>query len=496
MFRSFSLTLFYLQARIDLDQTRMEQLLAGLTQQDFLEAQNVYERGGYSKSVSTVELETALPYAVPSGKSLIGKNIHFSNVRVKAYADYEEGAKSIQVQYEEAGCYVGGLPQPDTDNCLRPNGTIFDDDNSNGIKYSYSPTDDTFNERTLQGYATSGDKMKRTTSSPFFPDFQKFVNYYGTESYADVWIKAAFDGTKTNFKYGIADFTEYDFVARAEAVLKGTAYMGVWMYVIRELEDAVYDCESGCVREDCNDDQVYSLDKAVAFYTGSLQGSDGSGEGALLYDLAQKRAINFKTCGSYGDSTEGTAKVNIDIFRLFSAMQQRLLGRDCGNARADKDRIVRLMAVPLIQGALRYAYITNTDPQAGTKPESEGATFAAAVLPLVHYCSAQDAYTIYENLKTGQANTCDFAEVKKAFERNYPCMELTGKDIGGLWNSAALDYYPGAAPSGSGETNLGLAIGLPIGLIVGLVLFVFVYTSNGNQKESITDEQPAAEAYE
>jgi hypothetical protein len=464
-----------------------------------LDAKNVYQRGGYSKSVSTIKLETVLPYAVPSGKIITGKNMDYSAVRLKAYVDIEQGAKMIEVQYEEAGCYVGGLPQPDTTECLRPNGTIFfDDDNTNGIKYSYSPADDTFNGRTIQGFATSGDRMRRNANSPFFPDFQKFVNFYGTESYADVWIKAAFDGTKTtSFKYGIADFSEYEYVARAEAVSKGSAYMAIWMYVIRELEDALMDCENGCDRDDCNDDAVHALDEAVAFYTGSVQGSDGSGEGVLPYALAQKRAINFKTCGQNGDSTEGTAKANIDIFRHFSHMQQKLLQRDCVSAWTDKERIAQLMAAPLIQGVLRYAYITNTDPEANRKAESEGATFAAAVLPLVHHCSPMDAFTIYENMKTGQANTCDFAEVKKAFERNYQCLGLTGKDIGGLWNSAALDYYPGAAPSGSGGVNLGLAIGLPLGLIVGLMLlFLVCKMGNGNQKEYSTDEHelPSEEA--
>jgi hypothetical protein len=474
-----------------MDIVMIQQSLAGLTKQDFLEALNVYERGGYSKSVSTILLDTVLPYAVPAGRELTGKNMDYSAIRVKAYADYEEGAKTIEVQYEGDSCHVGGLAQPVTDKCLRSNGTLFLDDDSNvAIKYSYSPTDDTFNGRTIQGFATSGDSMRRDDVSPFFPDFQKFVNYYGTEAYADEWIKAAFEGSKTNFKYGVADFTEYDFSARAEAVEKGCTYMAVWMYVIRELEDAVVDCENNCPRGACNDDQVQSLDEAVAFYTGS---TGTGGDGVLIYSLAQKRCINFKTCGDNGDSTEGTAKINIDIFRHFSAMEQKLLQRDCAAARTDKERIAQLMAAPLIQGALRYAYITDTNPLADKGAEAEGATFAAAVLPLVHDCSPQDAYTIYENLKTGQSNSCDFNKVKQAFERNYKCMGLTGKDIGGVWNPANLDYYPGAAPSGGGGVNLGLAVGLPLGLLVGLALFFFVSKKgNGNQKEFTIDEEPDA----
>ena len=83
-------------------------------------------------------------------------------------------------------------------------------------------------------------------------------------------------------------------------IKKGTAYMTIWMYVIREMEDALDDCKEACTIEDCNDDPVHAWDEGVAFYTGSLEGSDGSGSGKLAYALADKRCANFKTCGDMG----------------------------------------------------------------------------------------------------------------------------------------------------------------------------------------------------
>jgi hypothetical protein len=41
------------------------------------------------------------------------------------------------------------------------------------------------------------------------------------------------------------------------------------------------------------------------------------------------------------------------------------------------------MAVPLIQGTLRYASMISTQIDAGEKAKAEGAVFAASVLPLV-----------------------------------------------------------------------------------------------------------------
>merc|ERR1719450_1119075 len=116
--------------------------------------------------------------------------------------------------------------------------------------------------------------------------------------------------------HGPNDFSSLGNAARVEAVKKGSAYMNVWMYVIREFEDAIQDCQAGCI--DCNDDPVHAWDEGVAFYTGSLEGTDGSGDGKMIYALADKRCANFKTCGDMGDETSGTSHVNIEIFKQFS----------------------------------------------------------------------------------------------------------------------------------------------------------------------------------
>ena len=51
---------------------------------------------------------------------------------------------------------------------------------------------------------------------------------------------------------------------------------------------------------------VSAPNEAVAFYTGALEGTDGSGN--LLHStLADKRCVNFKTCGREGNKLTGTA---------------------------------------------------------------------------------------------------------------------------------------------------------------------------------------------
>ena len=221
--------------------------------------------------------------------------------------------------------------------------------------------------------------------------------------------------------------------------------MIVWMYVLREFEDALDDCQVGCIN--CNDDPVHAWDEGVAFYTGSSHGTAVNSimTGYLIYSLANKRCANFKTCSASGDSVVGNAKVNIDLLNLFERGKSSLQGGRCNAARNRKDKIAKIMAIPALQGTLRYAYITGPQNTRTPKAIGEGAVFAAAVLPIVHACSPSDAQIIYDNMNAASTST-NFAAVKEAFERNYDCMGISCLDVGGYFDQALNEYFPGAAP--------------------------------------------------
>jgi hypothetical protein len=289
-----------------------------------------------------------------------------------------------------------------------------------------------------------------------------FQAYYGTTNYADDWIMAALNAGSTDASNGSANFRSSSDDARAEAVQKGTVFLSIFMYVIREMEDALDDCNKGCARDECNDDAVHALDEAVAFYTGSLHITEPV-NGILLFGLAQKRCANFNTCA--GD----TAKVNIAIFTLFNRMQDNLQKKNCKEARVNKERIAELMYVPMVQGTLRYAYFSGETDDQSEKSEAEGATFAAAVLPKLNSCNTNDAQTVYDNMKIGNTSPVDFLAVKRAFERNYGCMGITCADVGGLGDGST--YFDKAAPcggSGSIILNVGLALGMAVTAVVAL----------------------------
>ena len=260
--------------------------------------------------------------------------------------------------------------------------------------------------------------------------------------------------------------------------------MSIWMYVIREMEDALDDCNEGCKVEGCNDDPVHAWDEAVAFYTGSLEGGDGAGDGKLLYALADKRCKDFRTCGDMAKESKGTAHTNGIIMQSFNIGSNLLTEGKCAKAKPYKELIERMMVVPLIQGTLRYAYIlcaqlgkalTGKDLE---KAEAEGAVFAASVLPLVHACDEDAATTIYNMMRTGQSGPHDYSVVKSAFESVYECMGVRNADVGGLWSDETGSYLAGAEPlkvaSSSGEPNIGLIVGCVVAGIVGGIILYFI----------------------
>jgi hypothetical protein len=221
------------------------------------------------------------------------------------------------------------------------------------------------------------------------------------------------------------------------------------MYVIREMEDAVDDCQAGCV--DCNDDPVHAWDEAVAFYSGSLEGVDGAGSGKMLYALADKRCKNYKTC--VGGTNSGTSVVNRELMELFKLGQAKLLQGKCSEVPGVMKDIVEWMTVPLVQGALRYAYKV-AELQGKSKEKAEGAAFSAAVLPLVDSCKPSAATLIAKNMNIDSATpmTDGFAAVKDAFESTYSCLGITCAQVGGLLVTETT-YYDGFGPCGVEEAS-------------------------------------------
>ena len=222
--------------------------------------------------------------------------------------------------------------------------------------------------RTMKGFSTGAqDKMYDGCPGCPYRHYKMFYDYYGDFDYADKWVSAALAGDLMSFssgKHGPNNFLGMHNDARVEAVQKGTAYMNVWMYAVREFEDAIDDCTSctiNCNEHSSNSDSVHAWDEGVAFYAGSREGTayGGNSDGKLLYRLAEKRCANFGTCGAAGGATSGISMVNSELFKaggLFATGRDLLQQGECAKVRPIVEQIVSLMTVPLVQGTLRYAY--------------------------------------------------------------------------------------------------------------------------------------------
>ena len=329
------------------------------------------------------------------------------------------------------------------------------------------------NGRTLQGFSTTANiRMKPGDDEDldYFPFFEPYIAYYGTHDFADQIATAGFEGTNANLAKGDIKLAGYGFEARAEIAKKATAYLNAGIYSIREVYDAIHDCQEECLAStSCNDDAVHALDEAVAFYVGSEFVTDSEGLGNMFFGLAEKRAQNFATAE---DGTAGESMVNKALFLEYNDMKAKLNTGKCAETEAIAEEIVRLMQIPLIQGTLRYAYMLATETAPSEEKMAEGAIFAAGILPNVNECNEDAATTIYENMRLKQSKTADtdFAQVKNAFESVYGCLRVSCADIGGLVDPATGNtYYQGAAPCG-GVNNLGSGAGAMTYSMVAMTL--------------------------
>ena len=469
---------------IDLDQKAMEEQIAA---EAWGPAKAVYTAGGNSKAYATFTVpETTV--ALTKGAKVSGLSEGSTTVTGFLNSDVAVGATSIDVMYDtgltqvnyNGGCQVGGLATTTTTGCFAATKTIAVD------WTTMTPTAVSNNAaRTLQGFATTKtvtDKMWSGCPGCPYKTFATFYDYYGDLDYADKWVTAALDGTKLTFTNGQeADFEKYnDKMTRGEAAKKGSAYMNTLMYVIREFEDAIDDCRFDNITN--NYDAAHAWDEGVAFYTGSLEGTavGGNSAGKLAYRLAEKRCANFNTCGASGNAATGTSKVNLDLFMLFAEGQVALQQSQCSSVRPILEKITGKIFVPLIQGALRYAYKMGTNGPMGLgtnaagsetllKENAEGATFAAAVVPLVANCSKDDAQIIWDNLKLGAGPSTDKLAVKAAFERNYQCMGVKCSDVGALAEAESGDAFGKACADPDPEALRTVQV-LDTGAIIGIVV--------------------------
>jgi len=442
--------------RLDLDQKDFEDFLkVG----NFSAASDIYINGGNSKKSMKINI-----YAPLSKEYIKGSKVEQGAAKGKLITNVEKGDTTLKVSVTSA-CFGKFSKMKDSSGCFSETGEALKIDGEEvaiGINVNLP-------FRTLAGFSVAAEsKMKGQQM------FEMYKDYYGAPDYADKFIKAALKGQDETKRVNIPfTFAGKEDIFRIECAKKGSAYWSVWMYVIREMEDAINDCKSGC--ELCNDAPVHAWDEAVAFYTGSIEGKDGDAGGKMLYRLAEKRCKNFRTCQG------GISKVNKEIIRKFTDGKRKLDQGKCDEIQEIKERIIKLMTIPLIQGTLRYAYKTARGDNT-PKEKAEGVAFLGAVIPQLYQCSHEDADIVKKRMWIDgdiRATKDGFESVKKAFQRNYECLGLRCDDIGGHLDDLEDAYHPGFRPCTDGVSstpNGGQSNRSPVGLLFTVLIgFVKLY---------------------
>jgi len=452
--------------KIDLDLNELNIEVKNDTYGNFVTAKRVYAEGVHNLSVAHLTLFKPLPINIPKGTPLMGVNDLNEVILGKIYGrSGYAGDRKIMFLYNKTStlkCLVGNHPieNQETSGCLaRYSNLQIMLEQPRNFSYVYDPYIDNDNGYTLKSLSINTARLMNDCKRCPYDDYLKFRKYYGSLSYADDWIEAAFEGRTTNFANGNANFHLYSDLGRGEAIHKSIAFMSIWMSIIGKMEGAIDLCAGIMVKNctnNCNPQAVQLWDDAVALYTGSLEGTEGKGSGLLPYSLASKRCKQFNTCEYIPLSEESQQKysINDEIIRFFRQGQNAIVSSSCEAVRRYKESIVRLMTVPIIQSTLRYAYINQyhfhrMKKREQAQAQAEGALFAASVLPFIHFCgnvrSQADAQLIFQNLKVGSLQT-DFAIVKTAFERNYDCLGLNCYIVGGLYNNSSHKYLANALP--------------------------------------------------
>jgi hypothetical protein len=364
-------------------------------------AYDIYTNGGYAKSSTHVQITPpqGVEAEVPVGTVFEAEAQDGSRATALSAFDYLPGTTFFELIYhQDAPCHTGGLPDDlrNEDGCFQSPGE-FKVSGSDEV-YPFTSAGN-LNDRTIQVLSSGASQRFRENgivTNDYYDAFQKYVDYFGDADFADMLVEAAKDGESYAFAKGKFDFSIDNKESQANAMELISAYLNIGLAMIPELEGAVIDCKDDCLVPDCNHEAIHQLDAAVAYYTGALQPENGKGN--LLYGLANDMCSQFKTCGPGGDSTTGTAKVNLDMFELFQEMQEHLGAKKCARARHNKDKIIQLLFVPLVQafkfniyrrstGRNRGYFVDDTASVAVRKSESN-VVEALYVSPLLTQLSA------------------------------------------------------------------------------------------------------------
>jgi len=288
---------------------------------------------------------------------------------------------------------------------------------------------------------------------------------------------------------------------RRVVIQKGIVYLTYFPWVIWRLQEAINGCRNQYVWWTEAEEM---WDSAVAFYTGSIEGTlkgglnglDSGGGGQLQFMLAEKLCMDFGTCTADfdGDDFQGYSNVNNDIFALFSAGKDIFediyeadipsgpgIARDetlCREFPDLMEKISGLMLIPFIQGVQKYLFQTGSRDTPSAEEAGELFVFASAVLPFIHRADPNVAQILYDRAWKLDFTAYQWVDIRTAIETTYPLLGVgagegvvTFAQVGELKDSE-LDCE--CRSSGLAVWAIALIIILTVLLIIAIIYLIIL----------------------
>jgi len=349
----------------------------------------------------------------------------------------------------------------------------------------------------LRSIPTYGNNNNEIQSA----EYKEYIKWAGnnpnSEDFHNQWVDAAFDKTTVSKGEMVADFgTAFpndsfqsgECVGFQESIKKATSYVYNFIETVQLMEASIQSAKGGCIDQqvDC-DTALQFWDASVAIFVGSLEGEKGrsGANGKSHYALGNKRCRNYKNCGAEreeGASKDRISPINTQILAYFSAGQHAAFAGDWRLMQDYQKLISAKMAVPWIQGTLRYAWklsaertrlgdaltsgidpldkqskeenvdpdlvspavaVVDVDYSVLDKEVGEAGAFALGAVPKLWACSKKAAGYVWPQVAPGQGRAgvapVNYQLVKLAFECNYKCLLTSCEEVGSLYDGVDKD---------------------------------------------------------
>mmetsp|Transcript_11764 Transcript_11764/g.27275 ORF Transcript_11764/g.27275 Transcript_11764/m.27275 type:complete len:438 (-) Transcript_11764:272-1585(-) len=325
--------------------------------------------------------------------------------------------------------------------------------------------------RGANGVSISIGQLATTKHRSVVPEFDNFVRYYSTDTYADDIIRAAIDSSKLDFDDNWTDGQ------RRTVVIKATQVLVMYFAALQNAYEAVTDCEAQKGKSTRSSD---SWDRTAALLIGSLEGTakNGTVDGYMFYDLAQQHCKDFGTC--VNDDTY--VHLNEELITLLYTGRGAALSNSCRALEKAADEISRLLLIPVIQGALSNSMVLSTEQD--LQKRAEAYVYGRALVPFVRKRDAANDVDFYLGNPAPSDKKHTAMKIYAALATAYPNMNIDCEDVGianGIDTCSGVVYV---------SDYIWIVVGVTIGFLLACVCALYFFCTRRRRKSSKAENNP------